>query len=236
MITPENIPAVHIDLSPLGLFMQANWVVKIVMLLMLLGSVASWAVMTEKFLLLRRLNDRLSRFERVFWSGQPLEDLLRRLDGRADHPAAKIFVSALHEWKQCRVDHFSPEFTQQRVADSIDLSLNRESDAMQRRMTILATVGSVTPFVGLFGTVWGIMNSFTSIAASQNTSLAVVAPGIAEALFATAAGLVAAIPAVVAYNAINSGIGRLTGRFESFGQELSGFLAKQSQILANERG
>ena len=237
MIDPAALGAVAataahtVDLSPVAMFLRADAVGKGVMIVLTIASVAVWAVIFDKTLLMMRLRERLSRFERAFWSGQPLDDLLRRLEGRADHPAAKLFVSAMQEWKQCRADGFSPQFVMERVDSVIGLSIARETEDLERKLPILATVGAVGPFIGLFGTVWGIINSFAAIAASQNTSLTVVAPGIAEALFATAIGLVAAIPAVMGYNRIVGDVNRYTGQVEAFAEELSGFLAKQSQAI-----
>ncbi len=227
----SDLPAVaaHIDVSIWGLIMKADAIVKAVMLSLVVASVVSWGIIFDRLITIRNLTGKLTQFESAFWSGQPLDDLYHRLENRADHPGAKIFVSALREWRRCTEENFPASFIRERVESVIGLILNRETQGLEKRTSFLATVGSVAPFVGLFGTVWGIMNSFTAIANSNNTSLTVVAPGIAEALFATALGLVAAIPAVMAYNKINSNIGKLSGRLEAFSEELSGVLAKQTQ-------
>ena len=225
-----NLSAIagHADVSIWGLIMRADIIVKAVMISLLVASIVSWAIIFDRLITLRSLTKKLSVFESAFWSGQPLDDLYHRLENRADHPGAKIFVGAMREWRRCAEDGYLPDFVKERIESVIGLILNRESESLEKRTSFLATVGSVAPFVGLFGTVWGIMNSFTAIANSNNTSLTVVAPGIAEALFATALGLAAAIPAVMAYNKISSNIGKLTGRLEAFSEELSGVLSKQA--------
>lgn len=221
------------DLSIWGLFMQADVVVKAVMVLLVLASVWSWAVMIDKTLLLRRLRRKADQFEEAFWSGGSLSELFERLEKRANDPVSHIFVAAMGEWHRTgnRAELVRSDGAraglQQRIERVMDLSLNRDMETVERNMGFLASVGSAAPFIGLFGTVWGIMNAFTSIAASNSTSLAVVAPGIAEALFATALGLVAAIPAVLAYNKLSSDTARYAARLESFAGEFSALLSRQ---------
>jgi biopolymer transport protein TolQ len=220
------------DLTVWGLFMQADIVVKIVILLLLAASVWCWAIIVDKALLLRRLRRHADAFEARFWSGGTLDDLYDRVSDKVRDPMAAIFVAAMREWRRfASAGHNlrggAGASLQQRMERVMDITLGREMGQIEKRMVFLASVGSAAPFVGLFGTVWGIMNAFTSIAASKNTSLAVVAPGIAEALFATALGLVAAIPAVIAYNKLNNDIGRFAERLETFAGEFSAILSRQ---------
>jgi biopolymer transport protein TolQ len=220
------------DLTVWGLFMQADIVVKIVILLLLAASVWSWAIILDKALLLRRLRRHADAFEARFWSGGTLDDLYDRVSDKVRDPMAAIFVAAMREWRRFasaghNLHGGAGVSLQQRMERVMDITLGREMGQIEKRMVFLASVGSAAPFVGLFGTVWGIMNAFTSIAASKNTSLAVVAPGIAEALFATALGLVAAIPAVIAYNKLNNDIGRFAERLETFAGEFSAILSRQ---------
>ncbi|WP_343562216.1 protein TolQ [Kiloniella sp. b19] len=228
-----NTAAAGHDLSVWGLFLQADVIVKAVMIMLVLASVWSWAVMIDKTLLLRRLRKKADQFEDAFWSGGSLSDLFDRVEKRATDPVSNIFVAAMGEWRRTssRGDSLRSDGAraglQQRIERVMDISLNKDMESVEKNMGFLASVGSAAPFIGLFGTVWGIMNAFTSIAASNNTSLAVVAPGIAEALFATALGLVAAIPAVLAYNKLSSDIGRYAARLESFAGEFSAILSRQ---------
>ncbi|WPZ37070.1 protein TolQ [Thalassobaculum sp. OXR-137] len=216
-----------------GLFMQADTVVKIVMLLLILASVWSWAIIFEKIMKMRRMRRRADEFEDAFWSGGSLEDLYDRMGSHPADPMSSIFSSAMREWRRSAAKGLTQRSNElraslrERLDQIMTLTINREMEALEKRMTFLASVGSTAPFVGLFGTVWGIMNSFQAIAASKNTSLAVVAPGIAEALFATALGLVAAIPAVVAYNKLSSDLGRYSGRLEGFATEFGSILSRQ---------
>ncbi len=220
------------DLTVWGLFLQADIVVKIVMVLLLFASVWSWAIIFEKVLKIRRLRGLAEQFEEAFWSGGSLDDLYDRIDKRPPDPMSSLFVSAMREWRRSSsrgqgVSDQNRISLQQRIERVMDISLGREMERLERHMIFLASVGASAPFIGLFGTVWGIMNAFTSIAASKNTSLAVVAPGIAEALFATALGLVAAIPAVIAYNKISTDLSRYAGRLEAFAGEFSAILSRQ---------
>jgi biopolymer transport protein TolQ len=219
------------DMTIWSLFMEADIVVKAVIVLLILASVWSWAIIVDKAFLLRRLRRRADAFEARFWSGGTLDDLYDRVAERVRDPMAAIFVAAMGEWRRFATKGHDLRQAgmslQQRMERVMDITLSREMGQIEKRMIFLASVGSAAPFVGLFGTVWGIMNSFTSIAASKNTSLAVVAPGIAEALFATALGLVAAIPAVVAYNKLTTDIGRFAERLEGFAGEFSAILSRQ---------
>jgi biopolymer transport protein TolQ len=220
------------DLSVVSLFLQADTIVKLVMVLLLLASFWTWAIIFDKALRLRRLRNQAKQFEEAFWSGGSLEVLFDRLETKAPDPMSAIFVAAMREWRRSAAKGLAATENmrmslQERIERVMDITLGREVDHLERHMTFLASVGSSAPFVGLFGTVWGIMNSFASIAASKNTTLAVVAPGIAEALFATALGLVAAIPAVLAYNKLSGDISRFGNRLEAFAGEFGAILSRQ---------
>ena len=215
------------DLSPWALFLQADLVVKAVMLLLLAASIWSWAIILERSRRLRAINGQAKSFEAWFWKADSL-DALYDPAAKAHHPSAKLFVAGMNEWRRSlakgRIDR---EGVRARLTSILGVAIAREIDDLGDRLSVLATIGAVAPFVGLFGTVWGIMRSFTGIAASQNTTLAVVAPGIAEALFATAIGLFAAIPAVIGYNRLLHGIGRLEARLSAFAEEFHGLLSRQ---------
>ncbi len=220
------------DLSLITLFLQADIVVKLVMLLLLLASIWVWAIVFEKITTLRRVGKAATAFEDRFWSGGSLEDLYDQEGVRPTHPMAAVFGAAMGEWRRSsRVA--GADMARGSVRDRIDRAMNitvgREMERLERWMVFLASVGSIAPFVGLFGTVWGIMHSFSAIAAMHNTNLSVVAPGIAEALFATAIGLVAAIPAVLAYNQISTSLARFAARLEGFGVEFGAILSRQSE-------
>ncbi len=224
------------DMSMWGLFLQADFVVKLVMLILVLASFWCWAIIFEKIRRMRRLWVLATDFEDSFWSGGSLDDLYDNVQNGPGDPMATIFVAAMREWRRSSdkgfVDADQRLSLSQRIDRVMHITLGREMDHLERYMTFLASVGSTAPFIGLFGTVWGIMNSFTAIAMSKDTSLAVVAPGIAEALFATALGLMAAIPAVIAYNKLSNDLGRYAGRLEAFAGEFSAILSRQ----AEERG
>jgi biopolymer transport protein TolQ len=220
------------DLSILSLVARADLIVKFVLILLLGSSIWCWAIIFDKVRSMRRVSAKASEFEEVFWSGGSLEDLYDRIGTKADHPMAVLFASAMREWRRSGAHGLvdSDRLTtgvQERIGQVMRLTISRELDRLERYLGVLATVGSTAPFIGLFGTVWGIMNSFQSIALSKNTSLAVVAPGIAEALFATAFGLVAAIPAVVAYNKFSGDLNRFSGRLEGFAGEFAAILSRQ---------
>ena len=214
--------------SLLALFWQSHIVVKLVMIGLLAASVWCWAIIIDKTLLFRRTKAEMDRFEDVFWSGQSLDELYRSLQDRPSAGLPAIFVAAMREWKRT---YESGARTLHGLGSRIDRVMNvtlaREIDRLERRLLVLATVGSAGPFIGLFGTVWGIMTSFQAIAASKNTNLAVVAPGIAEALLATAFGLLAAIPAVMFYNKFAAQVSRLATRMEGFADEFAAILSRQ---------
>jgi biopolymer transport protein TolQ len=196
------------------------------------ASIWTWAIIFEKVFRLRRLRRRSDEFEDAFWSGGSLDALYDRMGDRAADPQAAVFVAAMREWRRTsargtRIDGEFGMAVRERIERVMDLTIGREMDRLEKQMTFLASVGSSAPFIGLFGTVWGIMNAFTAIAAEANTSLAVVAPGIAEALFATALGLVAAIPATIGFNKLNSDLTRYGQRLEAFSGEFSAILSRQ---------
>jgi biopolymer transport protein TolQ len=222
-------------LSLWGLFLDADIVVKLVMIGLLAASIWVWAITFEKWAALRRVNRAADAFEDRFWSGGSLDDLYDREGTNPSHPMAAVFAAAMGEWRRSMrvagadIAHTS---ARERIDRAITVTAQREMDRLERWMVFLASVGATAPFVGLFGTVWGIMRSFSAIAQMQTTNLAVVAPGIAEALFATAIGLVAAIPAVLAYNQISNSLARFAARMEAFGSEFSAILSRQSEERA----
>jgi biopolymer transport protein TolQ len=224
----QAVPLSSSDLSIFGLFWSAHYIVKAVMVGLLICSIWVWAIAIDKFLLYGRTKRAMNRFEQAFWSGQSLEELYRSLSSRPTHSMAALFVAAMREWKRS-FEGPSKSFTglQMRIEKVMDVTITREVERLERNLLVLATVGSAGPFIGLFGTVWGIMTSFQSIAASKNTSLAVVAPGIAEALFATAIGLIAAIPATIFYNKFISEVNKQAQRLEGFADEFAAILSRQ---------
>jgi len=223
-----------IDMSPFALFMQADWVVKSVMVGLVLASIICWAIIFSKLAAYARARMEMRRFEKAFAQGEPLGTLHERLkQQRKTTGLSALFVAAMDEWNGSHAANAAnPAGLQARLRLVLDGAIAEESDKLEQSLPFLATVGSAAPFVGLFGTVWGIMNSFTAIAASKDTSLAVVAPGIAEALFATAIGLLAAIPAVIAYNKLSIDAGKLLGRLEAFADKLAVLLSRQADAKA----
>lgn len=224
------------DLSFVHLFLQAGMVVKLVMLGLLVASVWCWAIVVDKAFTLARTRRATASFEKVFWSGQSLEELYQSLTQRQNESMAAIFIAAMREWKRSVEDSpFPLPGVQTRVHKVMSVTIAREVDRLERRLMFLATIGSTAPFVGLFGTVWGIMTSFQAIASSKSTNLAVVAPGIAEALFATALGLLAAIPAVIFYNKYSHEVSRHISRLEDFADEFSAILSRQIDVRQGNR-
>ena len=240
----ETIEAVNLgsyahDMSAWGLFMQADLIVKLVMIVLVMASVWSWAIIFSKRKTLKKLNRKADVFEDSFWSGEPLDRIYQRVKNSKEDPMLNTFSSGMAEWQAGVAGGMpSKESLQaglrQRVERAMSVAISREMNALERGMTFLASVGSTAPFIGLFGTVWGIMNSFSAIAASNTTSLAVVAPGIAEALFATALGLVAAIPAVVSYNVFSTELNRYADRLEAFLNEFSAILSRHLASQEND--
>ena len=227
-VAQSALPLTSSDLSIFTLFWQAHWIVKLVMIGLLVASIWVWAIVVDKTILFARTRKAMDSFENAFWSGQSLEELYRSLSATPTYSMGALFVAAMREWKRSFEGH-AKSFAglQTRVEKVMSVSISREIDRLEKRLLVLATVGSAGPFIGLFGTVWGIMTSFQSIAASKNTSLAVVAPGIAEALFATAIGLAAAIPATIFYNKFSSEVNKQAQRLEGFADEFSAILSRQ---------
>ena len=203
------------NFSFFSLFLKADFVVKFVIIILIAASIYSWAIIIEKYKLFKKINGSSSFFEDQFWSSKSADSLYKKLDGYNEDPMANVFKAGMDFMIKNKSRSAS---TQERVLQALSSSIDKEMEIVEKKLTFLATVGSTAPFIGLFGTVWGIMNSFQSIAISKNTSLAIVAPGIAEALFATALGLLAAIPAVVAYNKFTSDSRRYSTRLENFSQ------------------
>lgn len=217
--------------SFIDLFLQASPVVQAVMLGLLLASIWSWAIIIEKLFAFRRARIEADRFEATFWSGQSLDELYTGLARGRTIAIAALFVAAMREWKRSVEGNIRAlGGIQLRVEKVMDVTISREMERLDRRLLFLATVGSTAPFVGLFGTVWGIMTSFQAIAISKNTNLAVVAPGIAEALSATALGLMAAIPAVIFYNKFSADSAAISQRLEAFADEFAAIVSRQIDV------
>lgn len=227
-IVANGVNAISSDITLWSMFWQAALVVKLVMLGLIAASVWCWGIIIDKSFLYARTQRAMDRFEDVFWSGQSLDDLYATLRDRNNHDMAAVFMAAMGEWKRS-VQATSGTFVNltQRIDKVLDVTIQREVGRLESKLLVLATIGSASPFIGLFGTVWGIMTAFLGIAASKNTSLAVVAPGIAEALFATAIGLFAAIPAVIAYNWLQAKAGKQQARLEAFADEFSAIISRQ---------
>lgn len=226
-----NLGSYAHDMSVWALFMQADMIVKIVMLILIFASLWTWSIIFSKKSTISRLNRRANRFEDSFWSGEPLDKIYERVKNSKEDPMLRTFSAGMDEWQAGVVGGVPAKESmqaslKQRVERAMAVTIGREMNTLERGMTFLASVGSSGPFIGLFGTVWGIMNSFSAIASTNNTSLAVVAPGIAEALFATALGLVAAIPAVIAYNVFSSALNRYGDRLDAFTDEFSAILSR----------
>ena len=226
----------HADLSLIGLFMQADVIVKSVMLMLIGASVWVWAIIIQKALLFKQVFRNSKRFDDAFWGASSMDDLYARIGGKPRDPQAAAFCAAMRELQET---HRSLENStglslglQDRLDRVLRTTIGRELETLERNLGFLATVGSAGPFVGLFGTVWGIMNSFQAIGAAKNTSLAVVAPGIAEALFATAIGLIAAIPAVMAYNKFSADLNRYGNQLEAFADDLQTLLSRKLEAAA----
>jgi biopolymer transport protein TolQ len=214
--------------SLLALFWQSHIVVKLVIVGLLIASIWCWAIIIDKLLLYARTRRQIDQFESIFWSGQSLDQLYQQVSTKDAHGVAALFVAAMREWKRTYESGVrSLHGLAGRIDRVMDVTLAREVDRLERRLLVLATVGSAGPFIGLFGTVWGIMTSFQAIAASKNTNLSVVAPGIAEALLATALGLLAAIPAVMFYNKFSAQVSRIATRMEGFSDEFAAILSRQ---------
>ncbi len=220
------------NFSIVSMFMHSDYVVQAVMILLLVASLWSWSIIFNKLVTLSGLKRKARRFEKLFWSGQSLDELYQQFAARNDHPMAAMFIAGLREWRRgfenpSGLRESMLPAIKDRIEKAMSVTILRETDGIERQLGMLATIGSVSPFIGLFGTVWGIMNSFSAIAARHDTTLAVVAPGIAEALFTTAMGLLAAIPAVIFYNRFVAEIGRYVNSLDAFSDEFSAILSRQ---------
>jgi len=232
---PGAVAAPHGDVaasfSIVPMFLRADLLGKAVMILLLAASLWSWTIIFNKLMLLASLKRKAKRFDKLFWSGQSLDELYQQFAAHNDHPLAAMFIAGLREWRRAFEGGTPRENALPGIKERIDKAMSvtvlRETDGIEKQLGMLATIGSISPFVGLFGTVWGIMNSFAAIAARHDTTLAVVAPGIAEALFATAMGLLAAIPAVIFYNRFVAEIGRYVNQLDAFADEFSAILSRQ---------
>ncbi len=228
METETLAAAQAVDFSMLALFLRATLTVKIVMVLLIFASVWSWGIIIQKFINFRIARRDADLFDRAFWSGDPLDELFERLGADPKGASERIFAAGMIEWRRShRSDGNLIAGAQARIDRSMDVAIVRESERLNQGLTFLATVGSTAPFVGLFGTVWGIKNAFEEIAAQQSTNLAVVAPGISEALAATALGLLAAIPAVIFYNKLSTDADRIIAGYDSFADEFATILSRQ---------
>ena len=232
IIVAGSIAAESVDFSMLSLFLRADFVVKSVIIILILASLYSWTIIVAKLIRIKQLKKLEKEFEEIFWSGNSFEDLYETLNFNKHDPKSRIFCAAIAEWKKSKFDTLNDSPSninslKDRMQRSMSVTFNKESEIVEKNLTFLATAGSTAPFVGLFGTVWGIMNSFKSIAVAQNTNLSVVAPGIAEALFATALGLFVAIPAVVAYNKISSDLSKYFISLETFMDEFTTIFFRQ---------
>ncbi|MHC0053346.1 protein TolQ [Actibacterium sp. D379-3] len=220
--------AQEIDFSMLALFARATFAVKIVMILLIAASFWSWAIIIQKLITFRKARGQSDEFDQAFWSGEPLDELFDKIGPEPEGASQRIFAAGMMEWRRShRQDGGLIPGAAPRIDRSMDVAIAKEAEGLNGGLPFLATIGSTAPFVGLFGTVWGIMNAFEEIAIQQNTNLAVVAPGISEALLATALGLLAAIPAVVFYNKLSADSDRIIGGYEAFADEFSTILSRQ---------
>ncbi len=218
----------ELDLSMFGLFLKADIVVQLVMVILILASFWAWAIIVQKIINFRRARAEAAAFDAAFWSGEPLDELFERLGPEPVSPAERVFAAGMAEWRRShREDGRLIPGAQARIDRSMDVAIAREAEVHNTGLTFLASVGSASPFIGLFGTVWGIMRAFTDIAQQQSTNLAVVAPGIAEALLATGLGLLAAIPAVIFYNKLSNDSDRIVAGYEAFADEFGTILSRQ---------
>ncbi|MEL7025853.1 MAG: protein TolQ [Pseudomonadota bacterium] len=221
-MTPE------MDFTLLGLFGRATLTVQLVMIMLILASVWGWAVIIGKLITFRKARAEAMRFDAEFGSGEPLDELFDTIGPDPENPSEKVFASGMVEWQRSqRDDGGMIPGAEARIDRSMDVAIMKEAEGLNRGLPLLATIGSTAPFIGLFGTVWGIMNAFIEIAEQQSTNLAVVAPGIAEALLATGLGLLAAIPAVIFYNKLSSDSERIVAGYEAFADEFATILSRQ---------
>jgi len=218
----------EIDFSMWGLFVRATLTVKLVMIVLIVSSFWSWGIIIQKLIVFRRARAQAARFDQAFWSGEPLDELFEKIGPDPKGAAAAVFATGMIEWQRShREDGGLIAGATARIDRSMDVAIAKQAEALQSGLTVLATVGSAAPFIGLFGTVIGIMNAFIEIAEQQNTNLAVVAPGIAEALMATGLGLLAAIPAVIFYNKLSADSDQIVSGYEAFADEFATILSRQ---------
>jgi biopolymer transport protein TolQ len=224
--------AIATDFSVWALFLRSDIIIKLVMVVLFVASFWSWTIIIDKWLRVRRLEKEAKRFEESFWSGGSLDELYESFGVSPRDPMSAVFASAMTEWRRSTERGLSTTSElraglQDRIERAMDVTLGREMERLERYMVFLASAGATAPFIGLFGTVWGIMNSFQAIAVAKDTSLAVIAPGLAEALFTTAMGLIVAIPAVAAYNKFSTDMNRYAQRLDGFAAEFTGILSRQ---------
>ena len=227
-----------VSMSVWGMFQNSDAFMKILIIILLLASVWSWAIIIEKWRIFKRIRQRSASFERQFWSGGSLDTLFNELKDKPTDPLSSIFVSAMKEWKRSMRLHKDGSFKgvnlQERIEKVMQITIEREVENLNNRLIFLASTGSVAPLAGLFGTVWGIMSSFQAIGVTKNTNISAVAPGVAEALLTTAVGLIAAIPAVVAYNKFANDIDRYTNKMETFAGELEAIISRQIETVSDK--
>lgn len=224
--------AMHQSLSMYGMFMDSDIFMKALILSLLFASIWCWTIIFDKIRYFKKIRNTMKDFETKFWSGGSLENLYTTYAKTTTNPLANIFVAAIQEWRRSTKEGTNKKATiklSERVDKVMQIAIDKQVDKMETRMTFLASTGSVAPLLGLFGTVWGIMDAFNAIGATQSTNIAAVAPGVAEALFTTAVGLIAAIPAMIAYNKLTSDIDKLTQRMERFSDELGTILSRQAE-------
>lgn len=228
METETLAMAQEIDFSFLALFLRATFTVKLVMIILIIASFWSWSIIIQRLIVYRRARSESTDFDQAFWSGEPLDELYEQIGENPKGPAQTIFSAGMLEWHRShRQDGGLIAGAQARIDRSMDVAISKESEKLNTGLSFLATVGSTAPFIGLFGTVWGIKNAFEEIAMQQNTNLAVVAPGIAEALVATGLGLLAAIPAVIFYNKLSADSEHIVSGYEAFADEFATILSRQ---------
>lgn len=220
--------AAEADFSLWALYQRATLIVKLVMIMLVIASFWAWSIIIQKLITYRKARSEAAIFDRRFWSGEPLDELFDEIGADPGGQSERVFAAGMTEWRRShRNDGGLIAGATARIDRSMDVAIVKESEHLQSGLTVLASIGSVTPFIGLFGTVWGIMNAFIEIAEQQSTSLAVVAPGIAEALLATGLGLLAAIPAVIFYNKLSADSDRIVASYEAFADEFATILSRQ---------
>lgn len=222
----------HQSLSMYGMFMDSDLFMKALILSLLFASIWCWTIIFDKIRYFKKIRNAMKDFETKFWSGGSLENLYTTYAKTTTNPLANIFVAAIQEWRRSTKEGTTKKATlklSERLDKVMQIAIDKQVDKMETRMTFLASTGSVAPLLGLFGTVWGIMDAFNAIGATQSTNIAAVAPGVAEALFTTAVGLIAAIPAMIAYNKLTSDIDKMTQRMDRFSDELGTILSRQAE-------